>query len=141
MGEQAITHELGRIEAVAREDASALSRDVPLDLAAIQSAWPEFEGAFDSLRGRQMFGLVYDREQIYRLSTVRLDRDMHNPLELAETTIPGGRYLRLRLNGEPPEIYSRIGAAFDALFEHDPTRPLFEYYRREGQVDCLVPIN
>lgn len=136
-------HELGRIEPVERKDVPALSRDVTLDLAAIRAAWPRFENAFDSLRGRQMFGLVYNQQQIYRLSTVRLDRDADNPLGLDETSIPGGRYLRLRLLGEPPEIYSKIGAAFDALFEHadhDPSRPLFEYYRREGQVDCLAPI-
>ena len=33
--------------------------------------------------------------------------------------------------------------AFDELFEHadhDPTRPLIEFYRREGEVDCLVPV-
>jgi hypothetical protein len=58
MNKQAITLDLGRIEAVEREEAPALSRDVPLDLSVIQSAWPEFERAFDSLRGRQMFGLV-----------------------------------------------------------------------------------
>lgn len=38
MEEQAIVHDLGRIEAVNREDAPALSRDVPLDLLVIQSA-------------------------------------------------------------------------------------------------------
>ncbi len=143
MAVPAFTHQLGRIEAVERDDVPALSRDVPLDLPVIQSAWPEFENAFDSLHGRHMFGLIYNRERIYRLSTVRLDRDANNPLELVETTIPGGRYLRLRLIGDPPELYSKIGAAFDALFEHaehDSGRPLFEYYRREGQVDCLVPI-
>lgn len=143
MGVQAFTHKLGRIEAVDREDLPGLSRDVPLDLSAIQAAWPEFEHAFDSLQGRHMFGLVYDREQIYRLSTTRLDRDADNPLKLHETIIPGGRYLRLRLTGAPLDIYGKIGAAFDVLFEHaehDPARPLVEYYRREGQVDCLVPI-
>jgi len=136
------SHTLGRIEPVARDDVPALSRDVPLEIDDIQAAWPAFEEAFDSLRGRHMYGLVYNREQIYRLSTARLDRDADNPLGLAETVIPGGRYLRLRLLGEPPEIYSQIADAFEALFEHadhDPARPLIEYYRRAGQIDCLVP--
>ena len=42
-----------------------------------------------------------------------------------------------------PEVYSRIGAAFDALFEqadHDPDRPVIEFYRREDEIDCLVPV-
>ena len=54
-----------------------------------------------------------------------------------------GAYLRLRLIGEPPGVYGPIAAAFDELFEHadhDPTRPLIEFSRREGEVDCLVPV-
>jgi DNA gyrase inhibitor GyrI len=69
---------------------------------------------------------------------------VENPLGLDETTIPGGRYMRLRLIGEDPDIYGQIAAAFDELFEHadhDLTRPLIEFYRREGEVDCLVPVN
>jgi len=63
---------------------------------------------------------------------------------IGETTIPGGRYLRLRLIGDAPGVYGQIAAAFDELFKHanhDPTRPLIEFYRREGEVDCLVPVN
>ena len=137
------TGRLGRIAQVAREDAPALSKDVPLDLAAIQQAWPAFEAAFDSLHGRRMMGLIDNRAGTYRLCTERLPRDLENPLGLDETTIPGGRYLRLRLIGDPPGVYGRIAAAFDELFEHadhDPTRPLIEFYRREGEVDCLVPV-
>ena len=65
-------------------------------------------------------------------------------LGLDETTIPGGRYLRLRLIGDAPGVYGQIAAAFNELFEHadhDPTRPLIEFYRREGEIDCLVPVN
>jgi hypothetical protein len=137
------TGRLGRIAEVTREDTPALSRDVPLDLAVIQEAWPEFEAAFDSLHGRRMMGLIDNRAGTYRLCSERLPRDLENPLGLDETTIPGGRYLRLRLIGDPPGVYGQIAAAFDELFEradHDPTRPLIEFYRREGEVDCLVPV-
>jgi hypothetical protein len=137
------TGRLGRISGVTREETAALSRDVPLDLAAIQEAWPAFESAFDSLRGRRMMGLIDNRAGTYRLCTERLPRDKENQLGLDETTIPGGPYLRLRLVGDHPGIYGKIAAAFDELFEHaehDPTRPLIEFYRREGEVDCLVPI-
>ena len=137
------TGRLGRIAEVTREDTPALSRDVALDLAAIQKAWPAFEAAFDSLHGRRMMGLIDNRAATYRLCTERLPRDRENPLGLDETAIPGGRYLRLRLIGEPPGVYGQIAAAFDELFkhaDHDPTRPLIEFYRREGEVDCLVPV-
>jgi len=33
---------LGRIEEVTRQDTTALSMEVPLDIAAIQEAWPAF---------------------------------------------------------------------------------------------------
>jgi len=134
-------HDLGRIDVVTLDERPALSRDVADDLATVQAAWPDFEGAFDSLRGRSMMGLVYDG--VYRLSTVRLDRDADNPLALGETVIPGGNYLRLRLRGTVPAVYEQIGEAFDVLFsraDHDASRPHIEHYRREGEVDCLVPI-
>ena len=134
-------HDLGRIDVVTLDERPALSRDVADDLATVQAAWPDFEGAFDSLRGRSMMGLVYDG--VYRLSTVRLDRDADNPLALGETVIPGSNYLRLRLRGTVPAVYEQIGEAFDVLFgraDHDTSRPHIEHYRREGEVDCLVPI-
>jgi len=137
------TGRLGKIASVTREDTPALSREVPLDLAAIQAAWPAFESGFDSLKGRRMMGLIDNRAATYRLCCERLPRDAENSLGLDETTIPGGRYLRLRLVGDPPGVYDQIAAAFDELFEHaehDPTRPLIEFYRREGEIDCLLPV-
>ncbi|MCH8612924.1 hypothetical protein [Arsenicicoccus dermatophilus] len=90
-----------------------------------------------------MMGLIYGGSQIYRMCSTRLERDADNPLGLDETVIPGGAYLRLRLRGEALEAYGQIGDAFDVLFshaEHDSTRPQIESYRREGEIDCLVPI-
>lgn len=136
-------HELGRIDVVTLDDSPALSRDVPLDIAGIQRAWPGFEGSFDSLRGRRMRGLSYEDDGVYRMTATRLDRDAGNPLGHDETLVPGGRYLRLRLRGAAPDIYGDIGPAFDVLFaraDHDPSRPHIEHYRAEGEVDCLVPI-
>lgn len=144
MNDYPVTHELGRIDVVTLVDTPALSRDVALDVDAVQTAWPEFEGAFDSLQGRRMLGLVYGGSAVYRLACVRLQRDGENALGLEETTIPGGDYLRLRLRGEAPDVYGQISDAFDVLFaraNHDATRPHIESYRRDGEVDCLVPIS
>lgn len=144
MSQYPTNHDLGRIDIVSLDDAPALSRDVALDIATVQAAWPDFEGSFDSLRGRRMMGLIYGGNGVYRMSSMRLDRDHDNPLGLDETVIPGGDCLRLRLRGNAPSIYGEIADAFDALLahaDHDPGRPYIEYYRREGEVDCLVPIN
>lgn len=135
--------EAGAITRVTRAELPVLSLDVPLDLQQVQQAWPRFEASLDSLKGRRMMGLVFNREGTYRLATSKLDRDAHHAHELEETVVPGGDYLRLTLVGPPPEVYSRIGAAFDVLFEqadHDPDRPLIEFYRREDEIDCLVPV-
>jgi hypothetical protein len=64
-------------------------------------------------------------------------------LGLLTGTIAGGRYLRLRLEGEPPAIYGRIAPSFDQLArqaEPDPTRPSIEYYRRRDVIDLLLPV-
>lgn len=88
-------------------------------------------------------GLVYDG--LYRMSSVRLGHDTDDPLGLDETVVPGGLYLRLRLRlrGTAPEVDGPVGLAFDVLFAHaghDAARPHIEHCRREGEVDCLVPI-
>jgi hypothetical protein len=138
-----MTHELGRIDLVTREDAAAFSRDVPLDIEAVQAAWPAFEAGFDSLHGRMMMGLVYGGDGVYRMTSVRLERDSDAPTDTDETIIPGGAYLRLRLRGSAPAIYEHIEPAFEVLFglaDHDSDRPHIEHYRRAGEIDCLVPI-
>jgi hypothetical protein len=73
-----------------------------------------------------------------RAATKKLDRDSDNFHDLQETVVHGGDYLRLTLIGTPPEAHSRIGTAFDALFEladHDPDRPLIRVLpRRKGRL-------
>ena len=59
--------------------------------------------------------------------------------------VAGSGFLRSLMSvGDPPGVYGQIAEAFDELFEHadhDSTRPLIEFYRREGEIDCLVPLN
>jgi DNA gyrase inhibitor GyrI len=62
-------------------------------------------------------------------------------LEVGE--LPGGRYARVRLKGEPPDLYDLIGPTFERLTERpdrDPTRPGIEFYRRHDVIDLLLPI-
>jgi DNA gyrase inhibitor GyrI len=62
---------------------------------------------------------------------------------LESGTLPGGRYLRARLRGEPPEIYEEIKPAFDELMRQakaDESRPSLEHYRRHDEIDLLLPI-
>lgn len=68
----------------------------------------------------------------------RLDDEAAGGLE--EGDLPGGRYRRERLRGEPPELYDRIPAAVEALGAGDPTRPVIEHYRRRDEIDVLLPV-
>jgi hypothetical protein len=57
--------------------------------------------------------------------------------------LPGGRYLRARLRGDPPGLYERIKPTFDELIREaaaDETRPSLEHYRRHDEIDLLLPI-
>lgn len=142
MGTPPLRHPLGRIDLVIRDPSPAFSQDVALDLPTIQRAWPTFENLFDSLQGRRFLGLVDETNRRYHLCCLRLERDIAPPAKLVKTIVPGGPYLRLRLKGEPPAIYERIGAAFDVLADHttiDLARPMIEEYRSAHRVDCLLP--
>ena len=58
--------------------------------------------------------------------------------------LPGGRYLRARLRGEPPAVYGRIGPVFTALIDReapDESRPSIEFYRRHDEIELLLPVS
>jgi hypothetical protein len=109
----------------------------------------EFGPAFQRLeelvgtRGRKFYGAFYPREKEYRACVQVKDGDDPEALGLERGTLPGGRYLRTRLSGEPPELYSRIGPTFEALIAEtapDESRPSIEFYRRFDEIDLLLPV-
>ncbi|HEU5244635.1 MAG TPA: hypothetical protein VJP41_10515 [Gaiellaceae bacterium] len=62
---------------------------------------------------------------------------------LESGTLPGGRFLRAKLHGEPPGVYGRIGPTFDELVQAqkpDESRPSLEHYRRHDEIDLLLPV-
>ena len=109
----------------------------------------EFGPAFRRLeelvgtRGRKFYGAFYPREKEYRACVVAKDGDDATALGLEEGALPGGRYLRARLRGEPPALYERIAPTFDALVSRtstDDTRPSLEFYRRHDEIELLLPV-
>lgn len=109
----------------------------------------EFGHAFQRLeelvgtRGRKFYGAFYPREKEYRACVVIKDGDDATALGLEEGALPGGRYLRARLRGEPPELYRRIAPTFEALVSRTPTdetRPSLEFYRRHDEIELLLPV-
>jgi hypothetical protein len=110
-------------------------------LDEIGRAWNELE-AVVALRGRHFYGAYDPVANDYRACVeVREGDDLVPGLESG--ALPGGRYLRARLRGDPPGIYERIKPTFDALVSQakpDERRPSLEWYRRHDEIDLLLPI-
>ena len=115
------------------------TRDEP---EAIGHAWRDLEQRLGSLRGRHFFGTFAGGR--YRAGVETAGDEDPATLGLHVGAIPGGRYLRLRLDGKPPALYDRIPAAFAALMSagvRDVSRPSIEWYRSRNQVDLLMPLS
>jgi hypothetical protein len=114
---------------------------VPDGLEHIHGAWNELESLVD-LHGRHFYGAFDPVANDYRACVEIRGGDELLP-GLESGTLPGGRYLRARLRGEPPDIYERIGPTFEELTQHtkpDLTRSSLEHYRRHDEIDLLLPI-
>jgi hypothetical protein len=127
---------------VERDEVAVMYRSCDDNPEAMGRAWEELEAAV-GLRGRKFFG-TFDRSTgEYRVCAQLQDHDDPETLGSQVATLPGGWYLRQRLEGEPPGIYERIGPSFDTLASQadaDPTRPSIEFYRRRDVIDLLLPV-
>jgi hypothetical protein len=114
---------------------------VPDGLEHIRRAWGELE-AVVPLRGRHFYGAFDPVGNDYRACVEVREGDQLAP-GLESGTLPGGRYLRAGLRGDPPGVYERIGPTFEELERQakpDETRPSLEHYRRHDEIDVLLPI-
>ena len=127
---------------VDRDETPVLYRSCPDDQASIQAAWASFEAAV-GLQGRKFYGIFDPVAREYRVCVERRRDDDPVALGAAEGTIPGGRYLLVRLRGEPPQVYSLIAPTFHRMAESadvDPARPFVERYRRRDVIELLLPL-
>jgi hypothetical protein len=117
------------------------SEDTP---AAIQKAWAEFEKAV-GLMGRNFFGAFDKEAREYRVCAQLKEDDDPVVLGFEVGTLPGGSYLRARLQGEPPAIYDEIPSTVQELVRKASavaaSRPTIEYYRSRDLIDLLLPIS
>ena len=107
---------------------------------AIARAWSEVEAALGSLRGRKFYGSFDPNGNDYSVCGEVTEGDDADALGLEQGTLPGGRYARERLEGEPPALYRLIRPTFERLEkrpDRDPTRPQIEFYRRHDVIDLL----
>lgn len=109
----------------------------------ITRGWAEVERAVGSLRGRKFYGVLDIARGEYQVCVERRDVDDPSAIGLESGTLPGGRYLRVRLEGEPPDVYRLIAPTFQRMAERpdrDPSRPEIEFYRRRNEIDLLLPV-
>ena len=126
---------------IEREEIAVQFVRVPDGLDEITRAWNELE-AVVTLRGRHFYGAYDPIAEDYRACVEVRESDVLVP-GLESGTLPGGRYLRARLRGDPPGIYEEIKPTFDELIRQakpDETRPSLEWYRRHDEVDLLLPV-
>jgi hypothetical protein len=126
---------------VEREEIAVQFVRVPDGLDEIERAWKELE-AVVALRGRHFYGAYDPIADDYRACVEVRPGDDRVP-GLESGTLPGGRYLRARLRGDPPGVYERIKPTFAALAAEaapDTGRPSLEWYRRHDEIDLLLPI-
>jgi len=128
---------------VQRDEVTVMFKRVVDEPAAIGRGWAELEEAVGSLHGRKFYGAFDAAAREYRVCVEIRDNDDPDALGLELGKLPGGRYLRVRLRGEPPAVYDLIGPTFEKLAgraDSDPSRPGIEFYRRRDVIDLLQPV-
>ncbi len=113
------------------------------ELSQIRVAWLTLETAVGSLKGRH-FLAAFDPVQGWYRACVEIQADA-TPAEreLPEMVVPGGRFVHVRLHGDPPDVYSEIAPAYELLkssSRRDDTRPSLELYHRLDEIDVLMPV-
>jgi hypothetical protein len=127
---------------VERDETAVMFIRVADELPEMQGAWPRLEELV-GMKGRRFYGAFHPSLREYWVCTELQDGDDADALGLETGTLPGGRFLRARLKGEPPAVYERIAPLFRELVqsaEHDETRPSIEFYRSFGEIDLLLPL-
>ncbi len=128
---------------VDRADAIARYVEVPDELDQIRLAWPTLEAAVGSLRGRRFVAAFDPVAGWYRACVESRGEVTEAERDLPEMVIPGGRFMRIRLRGEPPAVYDQIAPTherLESLAARDVSRPSLEHYRRLDQIDVLMPV-
>lgn len=127
---------------VEREEVDVMFLRIRDDVDEMRAAWERLENLVGT-RGRKFYGAFYPSTREYRVCVQTQENDDPAALGLETGTLPGGRYLRVRLRGEPPGVYERIGPTFQELArstDTDDSRPSIEVYRRRDEIDLLLPV-
>jgi len=135
---------IGSTTIVERVDVRVMFRRTIDEQEAITRTWAEVEAAVGSLRGRKFYGVFDPATSEYRVCVEWQTDDNAEALGLEDGWLPGGRYARERLEGQPPAVYGLIQPTFERLAQRpdrDPSRAEIEFYRRHDLIDLLLPVS
>lgn len=130
------------VDVIAREPVRVLRASCADELPAIQELWPRFEELV-GLRGRKMYAAIDVTAGTYSTCCVVRPTDDPAALGLDVGELPGGRFRRGRLRGEPPGLYELIGPGVEELEACGPVdraRPVVEFYKRHDEIELWVPV-
>ena len=103
-------------------------------------AFDRLEARLPSLKGRKFYGAMLNGE--YRACVAIESQDVPASMDLETWTIPGGAYVRRKME-RWPERLAEIGQVFDVLAaEHprDPARPNIEFYRSQKELLLFMAV-
>jgi len=110
-------------------------------VAGAPRAWESLEQAV-GMQGRHFYGSFDPVANDYRACVeVREADELVEGLESG--TLAGGRYLRARVQGEPPAVYGQIGPMFEAMVQArtpDMSRVSLEHYKSRDEIELFLPI-
>jgi len=92
-----------------------------------------------------MYGLDYDENKLYRVCSLVREDDNGETFGLKLFEFQGGIYMRLRLAFAPPELFEKIGPAYNLLISQykasiNWSLPTIEYYKAHNILDIMVSI-
>lgn len=137
--------ELGNVQKVQIDKLHLIYSEIDNSIEDQQKGWPEFEAKFPSLTGRKLLGLDYDEKNKYRMCSIVKEEDNGDTFGFETFMFEGGTFMRLRLNYEPPELYEKIGPAYNLLISSydqqiDWSLPFIEQYKARNILDIMVPV-
>lgn len=111
----------------------------------IAGAFERVESGLPTLRGRKLYGVCYWRQAgvEYYAGVVPEDEQEGERLGLPLLVVPAGAYAKASLL-QWEERRDEIGPLVDRMIEsvdHDPSRPVLEFYRSSLELHLLVPLD
>ena len=103
-------------------------------------AFDRLEARLPSLKGRKFYGTMLNGE--YRACVALEPQDVPASLGLETWTIPGGAYVRRKMEGWSERL-PEIGQVFGALaaeYPRDPARPNIEFYRSQKELLLFMAV-